>query len=80
MVKKMETLSDKRGFTDYDGVFVKGDNGDEEGDLYLGEDVREFIKQLKDNIGNCHECGSCLTEEKIDKLAGQRLVGGVQDD
>lgn len=37
------------------------------------EDVREFIKRLKEEIKNCYECGCNLTPQDIDKLAGDKL-------
>ena len=40
------------------------------------EDVKEFIKELKDKFKNEH----CAKEyfEEIDKLAGEKLQGGIE--
>ncbi len=35
---------------------------------------KKFIIQLKNEIGNCYECGSTLTVEQINKLAGDKLI------
>jgi len=36
------------------------------------EDVKEFIKELKKDIAS--ECGGVFFMDKIDKLAGEKLI------
>ena len=61
----METLSDKRNDIDYNFDVI-----------YSEKDVKEFIKQLKENfIGGTHASWDAQTiRERIDKLAGEKLI------
>ena len=60
----METLSDKI----IDGYKNKSIIGN----LYLEEDVKEFIKDLKENLQ--YNGKPFTVEEMIDKLAGEKLI------
>ncbi len=37
------------------------------------KDIKEFIELLKQARGNCRECGCMLTDEDINKLAGDKF-------
>jgi hypothetical protein len=47
-------------------------------DLYYGKDVREFIRQLKEELfGKSKSAHAHMSKLKIDKLAGSRLVNST---
>ena len=64
----MKSLSDKR-------MPPWKDSGD---DFYRGKDVKEFIKQLKEDLfgnhGDQYVVGIGRIKETIDKLAGDKLI------
>ena len=50
----------------------KEDSCDGEGKVYAEEDVKEFIKLLKEEISSTHGAG-CTALKFIDKIAGDKL-------
>ena len=36
--------------------------------------LQEAVKKLKEERGNCYECGCSLTDEKIMEIFGDKLV------
>ena len=74
-MKKEETLSDKRSQVDIDLYELNW--------VYPEEDVKEFIKKLKEELHSAMHMRYTTTEEvkllarvwnKIDKLAGENLI------